>query len=66
MGTLSTSEGSGALYLSVPIFSYATLYSIWGDAGILSVGGFCLILFALVKKRKGPDRPKKSLPSYAK
>ena len=38
---LSNSGGS-ALYLSLPIYSYPTLYTWWGDAGILFFSAFCL------------------------
>ncbi len=39
----------GAVYLSVPVFSYATLYSFWGDFAILVLSG-CFICLGLRKK----------------
>lgn len=39
----------GSLYLSVPLHSYSTLYSFWGDYFILAISSLCLLSF-LYKK----------------
>lgn len=35
----------GAIYLSIPIFSYPTLYSIWGNGLILSISSLSFLIF---------------------
>lgn len=36
---------AGAIYLSIPIFSYSTLYSLWGDRLILSISSLSFLIF---------------------
>ncbi len=43
----------GALYLSIPIFSYPTLYSLWGDAIIFSISGLSFLIFIAFKIYRG-------------
>ena len=49
-------SGARAIVLSVPAFSYPTLYSIWGDAAILmvSLGCFLFFLTSVWQKKKLP------------
>lgn len=47
-------EKPGSLYLSLPIRSYKTLYTLWGDAGILSVSFISLALYLVFQKKKLP------------
>lgn len=48
---LQSGKSPGAVYVSIPLFSYPTLYSFWGDGAILSVSA-TLFLTALFWKRK--------------
>ncbi len=46
IGSLSEESGRGTLLIDVPLYSYATLYTIWGDLFIVSLSaavccGFC-------------------------
>ena len=43
-----------ALYLSLPVRSYKTLYTLWGDAGILSVSFLSIGLYLMFLKKKLP------------
>lgn len=47
-------EKAGALYLNLPIRSYKTLYTFWGDAGILSVSFVSLAFYLILRKKKLP------------
>jgi apolipoprotein N-acyltransferase len=47
---LSSTREGGALYLSLPIYSYPTLYSWWGDQGILWLSAIFLIFWLLRRK----------------
>jgi len=42
----------GALFLQVDLYSFSTLYTVWGDAFILSLSLICLPF--LIRKRKSP------------
>ncbi|HSX38506.1 MAG TPA: apolipoprotein N-acyltransferase [Chlamydiales bacterium] len=55
---ICTKEKQGALFVSFPAFSYATLYSFWGDAAILFISGLSVLLEAVYKLR---FRQKRSL-----
>ncbi len=44
---IPTENLAGALHVYVPLQQYATLYTLWGDRGILSVSFLFLVLFAL-------------------
>lgn len=41
-----------AAFVSIPVFSYPTLYSFWGDAGIISLSSFCCFLCAVSAVRR--------------
>jgi apolipoprotein N-acyltransferase len=52
-------EKPGAVYLTIPIFSYPTLFSFWGDTAILCSSGFFFLIFIL---RLTSEKRRKSCP----
>lgn len=55
---LGSKKGGGALYLSLPIYSYPTLYSWWGDLAILLLSALFFLFFLLrgISKRENLAR----------
>ncbi len=47
-------EKASTLYFSLPVRSYPTLYTLWGDAAILGISSFALISYFLFRKKKLP------------
>jgi len=45
-------EQAGAVYLSIPVFSYPTLFSIWGDGVILLLSSLSLLIFLIREGRR--------------
>jgi len=39
----------GAIYLSIPVFSYPTLFAFWGDAAILCISSLSFLIFLFFK-----------------
>lgn len=50
----SQKEGPGVVYLSFPIRSFRTLYTFWGDRGILTVSFLSCLLPLYCRKKKLP------------
>lgn len=48
----STSKDPHVLSFSLPLRSYKTLYSFWGDAGILGISLSCLLFYFCFEKKK--------------
>jgi apolipoprotein N-acyltransferase len=45
-------EKPGAIYLSIPIFSYPTLFSFWGNEAILFISGLTFLIFVCIPRLK--------------
>lgn len=55
LAVLPVSErDSSALYLSIPIRSYSTLYTWWGDAAIIGISSISLLSYFWIRKKKLP------------
>lgn len=53
---LYSEDEAKALLIKVPLFSYKTLYSIWGDYFILSISAVSIFIFCLKYKRRTVNR----------
>ncbi len=49
-------DGADALFVTIPLKRARTLYSLWGESGIFSLSGLCLLGFVLsrLRGRKNP------------
>jgi apolipoprotein N-acyltransferase len=57
---IQTPGKKGAIYLSIPVFSYPTLFAFWGDAAILCISSLSFLIFLLFKAVS--KKTKKKLP----